>query len=190
MKTIKKITLFVLTLLLLVPFVVNAEGEGKEPVKIYMFRGETCHFCEDALAWFDSIEGTYGQYFDLITYEVWNDQNNSQLMQTVAEFMGDDASGVPYIIIGDYTYPNGFAADSVIDENGLTMGEQLISKVMEFYEQDNRFDVMDELRATGVSVPEYIAPAEPKDNTAVTIVVCVVVAGAIAGLVYARKRNK
>lgn len=188
MKTIKKITLFVLTLLLLIPLSVKAEN--KEPVKIYMFRGETCHYCEDALAWFDSIEGQYGDYFDLITFEVWYSQENSQLMQTVAEFMGDDASGVPYIIIGDYTYPNGFASDSVIDENGTTMGEELLSKIIELYEQDDRFDVMDELRNTGVSVPEYIASAEPKDNTAVTIVVCVVVAAAIAGLVYARKRNK
>lgn len=188
MKTIKKITLFVLTLLLLIPLSVKAEE--KEPVKIYMFRGATCHFCEDAIAWFDSIEGRYGQYFDLVKYEVWNSQVNSEFMQTVAKFMGDQASGVPYIIIGDYTYPNGFASDSVIDENGTTMGEELLSKVIEIYEQDNRFDVMNELRAQGISIPEPDKEIIPKDNTAVTIVVCVVVAGAIASLVYARKRNK
>lgn len=187
MKIIRKIALFVLTLLLVIPLSVKAEE--KEPVKIYMFRGATCHYCEDAIAWFNSIEGTYGKYFDLVKYEVWNSQVNSEFMQTVAKFMGDQASGVPYIIIGDYTYSNGFGADSVIDQNGTTMGQQLLSQVMKLYEQDNRFDVMNELRAQGISIPEPDKEIIPKDTTAVTIVVCIVVAGGLAGLVYARKRS-
>ena len=76
--------------------------DGK--VIIYFFRGEGCSHCAEAEAWFESIEEEYGDYFTIKDYETWYNQDNAEYMQKVAESRGDEAGGVPYIIIGDYTW--------------------------------------------------------------------------------------
>ena len=54
--------------------------------------------------------------------------------------------GVPYIIVGKYTYPNGFGADTKLSDNSdKTMGDQLIERILEIYQSDNRYDVMEDL---------------------------------------------
>ena len=75
-----------------------------QEVNIYMFRGDGCTYCAKALTWFEEIEAEEGKYFNLITYEVWNDEENKALMDRVANYMKDDVSGVPYIIVGKKTY--------------------------------------------------------------------------------------
>ena len=142
MKKLKKLLLVLLIMMMAFPFFVKAdeEKEEKEPVKVYLFRSNTCGYCEAAMEWFESIEEEYGKYFDLIDYEVSN-QENSQLWSDVATAMGDTASGVPYMVVGDYSYPNGFGADTVISSTSdQTMGDQLIERIMEIYdERYNRF---------------------------------------------------
>ena len=97
MKALKKLFTLLLAITMLLPLTVRAENEQtetkKEPVKIYMFRGETCKYCEAALEWFDSIKEEYGDYFELITYEVWYNQENNDLMQEVSSYFGDNATG-------------------------------------------------------------------------------------------------
>ena len=117
-----------------------------------MFRGEGCGYCEAALEWFDSIEKEYGDYFDVVSYEVWYDTTNKELMEEVSTFKGDNATGVPYILVGKYSYPNGFAADTAIDSStDKTMGDELLERILEIYESDNRYDVMVELN----NKPDY-----------------------------------
>ena len=195
MKKLKTLFTLLLIAILVIPFngVVKAEDEEidgdpvvvenkKEPVKIYMFRGETCGYCKAAIEWLNSIEDEYGDYFDLVTYEVWNDEKNAELYQQVASFLGDNATGVPYIIVGKYSYPNGFGADSVIDEEtGQTMGDQLIQRVLEIYNQDERYDVFEQMN---LSIPE-----EKDHSVAVAIVSIVVIAGFVALIVLAKKNN-
>ena len=69
-----------------------------------MFRGTGCGFCAKFLTYLSSITDEYGKYFKLKAYEVWNDQNNSQLFQNVATFLGKQANGVPFVIIGDQVF--------------------------------------------------------------------------------------
>lgn len=160
MKKLKSILLVLLVALLIIPFNVSAEKDKdkekeeakKEPVKVYLFRGEGCGYCEAALKWFDSIEKEYGDYFDIVSYEVWYDTANQELMKEVAEFRGDEATGVPYIIVGNYSYPNGFAADTAVQSDSKkTMGDELIERILEIYESDNRYDVMTEMN----NKPDY-----------------------------------
>lgn len=183
MKTLKKLFTLLLAITMLLPLTVRAENEQtetkKEPVKIYMFRGETCKFCEAALEWFDSIKEEYGDYFELITYEVWHNQENNDLMQEVSSYFGDNATGVPYIILGEYTYPNGFAADTKLsDSSDETMGDQLIARMKEIYNSDERFDVMKELN-------------NKKDYSLVVgIVSGVIIIGIVAVAIISRKQNQ
>lgn len=47
----------------------------------------------------------YGKYFNLVSYEIFNDSNNSKLFEQVSKFMdGEAATGVPYIVIGDTVF--------------------------------------------------------------------------------------
>lgn len=185
MKALKKIFTLILAITMLLPLTVMAEEEKKEtattkePVKIYMFHGSTCQYCQNALKWFDSIKEEYGNYFELITYEVWNDAENAELMEEVSSFLGDNATGVPYIILGKYTYPNGFAADSKVSSSSdETMGDQLITRIKEIYNSDERYDVMYEIN----NKPDY--------SLVVGIISGVVIVGITAFAIISRKQNQ
>lgn len=183
MKKIKNLLLILLMVVTILPFNVKAETKkpeaNREPVKVYVFRGETCGYCKAALEWFNSIEEEYGDYFDIVDYEVWNNEENHELMEEVASLKGDNASGVPYILVGNYSYPNGFGADTVVDSSsGKTMGDQMIERILEVYESDNRYDVMYELN----NKPDY--------SMVVGIVAGIGIAGLVAVAVVSRRQNR
>lgn len=73
-------------------------------VNIYFFWGNGCPHCEEEFEFLESIEIEYGDYFVLNTFEVWNDENNANLLEQFANCMGDKVSGVPYTIIGEKTF--------------------------------------------------------------------------------------
>ena len=181
MKKLRSLILILVIMLVALPFSVKADEETKtekEPVKVYLFHSTTCGYCKAALAWFESIEKEYGQYFDLVEYEVSSSENAS-LWNEVATMMGDTASGVPYMVVGEHSYPNGFASDTVINsETKETMGDQLIDRIMEIYESDNRYDVMEDIN----NKPSY--------DSVVTIVAVVIIAGIVTMAVITRRNNK
>ena len=111
----------------------------QQEVNIYMFRGDGCTYCAKALTWFEEIEAEEGKYFNLITYEVWNNEDNKALMDRVAKYLNDDVSGVPYIIVGKKTY-TGF--DDSYKEEILTYIHDEYAK-----NADDRFDVMKDINA-------------------------------------------
>ena len=176
----KKIKVIVFAVLLMavafLGFKVNAEGEEttatneRTPIHVIVFHGATCPHCQEAFEWFDSIEDEYGQYFDLEKYEVWNDQENSELMSKVANYLGEEAEGVPYIIIGTKTF-SGFAE---------SMSEDIINAIMAEYNKnvEERVNVV-------TNVKGNIPLNEKTDNTA-TIVFIVAVIVIVAFVIFAR----
>ena len=152
MKKLKYLFVLLVALLIL-PFSVFAE-DGEEPteatnteqteqatssdeskeVKIYFFRGEGCPHCQEAEEWFKSIEEEYGSYFEVVDYEVWNDEDNNALMEKVAKARGEKAEGVPYIIIGDKSW-SGFTE---------SYEKEMIDQIKTMFEQDvkDRYDIM------------------------------------------------
>lgn len=182
MKKLKSLLLVLLVMMVAFPFSVKAEDElpevGKEPVKIYLFRSDSCKYCKAALEWFESIEEEYGDYFDLVDYEV-STEENSLLWSEAAEMMGDTPSGVPYMIVGKYSYPNGFASDSLVSSSSdETMGDQLIERVLEIYESDDRYDVMVEIN----NKPDY--------SNIVGVVALVIIAGLVVVTVITRRQSR
>lgn len=183
MKKIKNILLVLLVMVLVVPFNVKAEEKkelpeaDKEPVNVYLFHSYSCQYCQAALEWFASIEEEYGDYFNLLEYEV-STEENAMLWSDVAEFMGDTAEGVPYMVVGEYSYPNGFGADTVIDSTtNQTMGDQLLERILEIYESDNRYDVIYEMN----NQPDY--------SNIVGIAAIVIIVGLGAVAVISRRQN-
>ena len=110
----KKVLLSVIALVMTLMFPLNVladkKEESKDKINVYLFWGNGCGYCEAAKEFFASIEDEYGEYFNLVEYEVWYDKDNNALKDSVAEYFNDDVSGVPYIIIGETTF-GGYAAD-------------------------------------------------------------------------------
>ena len=146
--------------------------ESVDKVNVYIFRGNTCSHCFDAIVYFASIAKDYGKYFNLKTYETWNNKANANLMTQVANVMGDDASGVPYIIIGDKSY-SGYSD---------AMSDEILNQIKTEYAATDKYDVMDHLS-------EASAKTKAKnDSTAVTIIlVFIVIAGGIGLIVMVSK---
>lgn len=178
MKKIKNLLLAFLMVLLVIPVAVNAEGEEtaeRSKIPVYMFRGEGCSVCANTLSFFDSIQEEYGKYFELITYEVWNDASNAELLNQMADYLGTKITGVPFIMIGEKTYP-GF-----LDSMGDEIKQQIVTEYNRSDEE--RTDLLKNMQ-------NGVEPKKTNDDLIITIVGLVVVAAVVTFLVLARKNNK
>lgn len=176
----KKLKYLVILLIaaLIIPFTVNAEGEESESkeVKVYLFRGEGCPHCKEAEEWFQSIEEEYGSYFEIVSYETWYNQENAELMQRVAKARGEEASGVPYIIIGNQSW-NGFTE---------SYEPEMIERIKSEFEKDinDRYDIIKLL-------PEKEKEKDSTGSDILALIVILVVFGGICfGLYKARNKTK
>ena len=100
----KIISAIMLAILIMIPNKVY--GEEKE-VTIYMFRGETCGHCEQALNDMNENRKMFGDNIKIVTYEVWNDEDNAKLQKKISEKLKvkkDYVGSVPFIVIGDKYY--------------------------------------------------------------------------------------
>lgn len=129
--------------------------ETDDQVPIYLFYGSTCGYCNSFINFLNSIVDDYGKYFKLVAYEVWNNSDNATLMKDVANFLGEKASGVPYIVIGDKTF---VGYDTPYDED-------IKSAITSLYNSKDRYDVFKKMEenekedtksTTSVSTPVII----------------------------------
>ena len=192
MKKLKYLVVL-LVALLMIPFAVYAEDNSDEAseisetaettssssdkkVNLYFFRGEGCSHCAEAEAWFkDTLEKEYGDYFKIVDYEVWYNEDNASLMKKVADARGETAEGVPYIIIGDKSW-NGF---------DTSYEDAIIEQIKKVYAQDvsERYDIMNYLDTKD----------SKKDSSASDIIaliaIVLVIGGVGTGIYFARKSN-
>ena len=176
----KKISFYVLLIVaFLLPVVALAEVKpdkeftaDEKEVKVYFFRGEGCSHCAEAEAWFKSIEKKYGDKFEVVGYETWNNEDNAALMQQVAEYKGEEVEGVPYILVG-YSAWNGF------DESYT---DNILAEIEELYKQDpkDRYDIMDYV--SGVKTEET-----SESSVLILIILILVVAGVGTGIYFSRR---
>ena len=81
----------------------------EKQITVYLFRGEGCHFCENAIEFLKSIMNNYS-YLEIKTYEVWKNQENEELMHLVSQKLNIEIkNSVPLIIIGNNYAKRGFA---------------------------------------------------------------------------------
>lgn len=134
--------------------------KAKEKVNVYIFRGDGCPHCENALEFFESLEDSEKEKFNLIQYEVWNDSKNQTLMTKVASKLGEDTTSVPYIIIGQKSF-NGY------DEE---IGKSILEEIDSMYESQKMVDI----------VSSFTKRTKSDTVAVITFVVCV---GAVIGFV-------
>lgn len=183
MKYLKYIFVLLLSLAVL-PFAVNAEAKpdaeikDTNEVKVYLFRGEGCPHCEEAIEWFNSIEKEYGSKFQLISYETWYNEDNQKLLDQVGKTLKQEISGVPFIIIGQQNW-SGFSSN---------MEKAILAEIDAEYsmEPSERFDIMEHL----VAGEEESTEAGFDSTSFIVLVVAVIVIGAIMGIVYINKKKE
>ena len=108
--------------------------ETDDQAIIYMFRGQGCGYCKAFLEFLNSISKEYGKYFKLVSFEVWNDSKNSELLNKVPLVTNEAAGGVPYIIIGEKVF-GGYAE---------SYNEDIKAAIKAQYENPE-YDVMEKL---------------------------------------------
>ena len=150
--------------------------EKDDQVTIYLFRGKGCSHCYEFLEYVSSkLIKEYGDKIKVVTYEVWNNKNNSKLMEKISDYFKDDASGVPYIVIGKKTF-NGYAE---------SMNDELKSAIDDLYDSDERFDVFDK-----IDLSKETSESEEKSDSTLTIVFIIFAAIAIVALIVTSINKK
>lgn len=169
----KSLGLFLVGLLmcLIMPFKV----EAKEPVTIYFFKGETCSYCAAAKTFFTSLEddSEYKDMFVLKEFEIWNNKKNAELANKVAEKMGDTLNGVPYIIIGDKTW-NGYTS---------SYGDAFKEQIKKVYNDDSYTDTLKDL------VAEYEGGTSNDNNSLISILIILGVVLVLGVTIYFARRG-
>lgn len=172
--------LLIALVILVVPVICLAEGE-KEAVDIYIFYGKTCHHCEEFFTWTKSLSKEEKAKFNLVKYEAWYNTTNSNALTKVAEHFGDDKSesgyGVPYIIIGKTRF-SGF---------GDTNKDQVLAAIDEYYNQDERTNLIEEL---GLTVEADAPEKVEKTKTAVVIAVVFAICVGAGALIYTVSKSE
>ena len=86
-------------------FIKNATMEDVKKAEnkknLYLFYGDGCPYCERELAFLEQIYPEYQKYFNLYAFEVWNNQENKEFLNQVAELLDTKAGSVPYLVIGN-----------------------------------------------------------------------------------------
>lgn len=151
--------------------------ETDDQAIIYLFRGTNCGYCQRFLTFLNSIVDDYGKYFKVVSYEVWYDSNNAELMNEVAEFLGTKAEGVPFIVIGEQVFPGYTSSyDDAIKE-----------AIMEQYESKNSYDVFNEMSKKKTNKTEI------RETSSTSIIIWNLVFISVATiivLVYVNSKNK
>lgn len=121
--------------------------ENDKQATIYLFRGKGCGFCKAFLTFLNSISKEYGDKFKLVSFEVWYDEDNNNLLNEVAEFTGEAAGGVPYIVIGEQVFPGYDTA----------WKDDIIAAITDLYENQD-YDVFEEMSGSKPAMNIEIDP--------------------------------
>ncbi len=123
----KKLLILIISILSFFSFsyIVNAKE-----VNVYVFHGETCPHCNEAIEYLNSIKDKYD--LNIIKYEIWNNDENKEIMMDMADYLDFTVRGVPFVII-DNTPITGYSS-KVTDETykyhiKLASKESFVDKV-------------------------------------------------------------
>lgn len=97
-KVLKVITILFLLAIFSEFNVVNASND---PVNIYLFYGEGCPHCAKEKLFLNSLKVEYQNNIQIHQYEVYYSEENNNKLNKVAELLGVNVAGVPFLVIGD-----------------------------------------------------------------------------------------
>lgn len=112
---------FASLILFLVPFISPIPAKAEGEVNAHLFYGDGCPHCAKERDFLRELSQTYPQ-LNVVEYEIYYNGENSRLLKKVASNLGVEASGVPFLVIGDKAFV-GFA-------EGIT-SEEIENKLVE-----------------------------------------------------------
>lgn len=112
--------------------------ENKEAINVYLFWGDGCHICENLMAYFDTLEEEYGNYYNLVKYEVWYNEENNNLMHEVGNKLNQTYFAVPFLVIGD----------EVIVGYNNSKDNYIKEKIIEEYNNGEYIDVVEQIKSS------------------------------------------
>lgn len=141
--------------------------ETEDQITIYLFRSQGCVNCRNFLNFLNDISEEYGKYFKLVSYETYQNVNNSALMKEVSEFLGKNANGVPFIVIGKKSFVG----------YGASLSESIKKAIVDLYNSENRYDVF------------YAMEHDDSNDIVIVSVIFGVIALAVGGLIIGSRRS-
>lgn len=113
---------------------------NKEPINIYLFYGDGCKFCEKLMVYFEELEETYGNYYNLVKYEVWNNEENRILMDKVGEELNVSTSSVPFLVIDQ---------EVIVGYGGTDESNKKIkNEIAKAYNSSNFVDIVEKIKSS------------------------------------------
>lgn len=119
------IRLCLLLVILLFPLVVNAKDKN---ITLYLFHGDGCPHCASEIEYLNSIENKY-KNLKIVKYEVWYNDENANLLQSVYNAYGITKNGVPTTVIGN----------TLIQGYGDSTGSK-IERAIKYYSENEYID--------------------------------------------------
>ena len=77
-------------------------------INLYLFHGAECPHCAEEREYLDTIKDKYKDELNIYYFEVWHDDNNKKIMESICKELDISCSGVPLTVIGN-TYFSGFS---------------------------------------------------------------------------------
>ena len=151
--------------------------ESDKQVTIYLFRGKGCAYCRAFLTHLNDIVDDMGKYFKVVSFEVWNDANNAELMDEVNEFLNAKANGIPFYIIGDKTFVG----------YGESYDEDIKAAIMDAYNSKDKYDVFKEMNKP---LPKEISNSTVLIWTIVLIVISTTIIVTVTSVEYSLNKKK
>ena len=147
MKRIIKI--FLLLVVLLFPLVVNAKDNK---VTLYLFHGDGCPHCAAEIEYLNNIARKYDN-LEIVKYEVWYNEENSEFLTQVKESFGVNNPYVPTTVIGN-TLITGFS-----DSTG-----NKIERAIKYYSSNDYIDQIQRIREGTFDKDTYKDSFEKYEN--------------------------
>ena len=129
--------LLILTMFLIIPF---AKVEAKE-VDVTLFYGDGCPHCAKEEDYLKVLKSQLGKNVNIQTYEVWENEENNELLTKVRTTLNDKGEGVPLTVIGGKVF------DGFNDEIGKEIKKTILDNL-----KQNNINVV-ELVKDGKAVP-------------------------------------
>lgn len=76
---------------------------ASQPFTVYFFEGTGCPHCAEEKKFLDELQKKYPK-MRVLDYEVWHNQENAQVLATMAKAHGIEVGGVPVTFIGTKSY--------------------------------------------------------------------------------------
>ena len=103
-------------------FAFNHESDinlGSNKPNIYIFWGDGCPHCKALAKFISKLPAETKDKVNIYSFEVWSDKDNKAFMKKFGKYLGQDVSGVPFMIIGDKIFDGYSSGDTKTDQQIL-----------------------------------------------------------------------